>query len=250
MRYAGPGLAIVGAVAAAACDKTEPDSAYESANLELAEVVSSEQFEEARIDLTGDISAEGADRDWTVSVGPRSFTLHSSGASDLSVIGALPGGRASLARDSFTEELSVELLDAEGNLHYLLEAVEPGPLTFENFGSGFVAAASDLGVAQQGNFEVTFVSAWMRTDTGDVELLPGEPQEVTIDGASWRAVLLAGFTTELKIDGAVLCDGADSRLAFELLRLDAPGADLAALTREEGRDLPVGSCNSAPVLPE
>jgi hypothetical protein len=250
MRCAGAWWAAVGAAAAIGCGKTEPDSAYESANLEQAEIVFGEDFEEERYDLTGTISAEGSGRDWTISVGPKSLTLHSSGASDLAVIGSLPEGRASLARDAFTEELSLELLDAEGNLHYLLEAVEPGALTFENFGSGFVAQANDLGVAHEGNFEVTFTSAWMRTDTGDVELLPGEPQEVTIDGAPWRAVLLAAFSTELKLDGAVLCDGADSRLAFELLRLDAPGADLTALTREEGSALPVGSCDSAPVLPE
>jgi hypothetical protein len=171
MRYAGARWAVVGAAAAIGCGKTEPSSPYEPANLEQAEIVFGEEFEEERYDLTGTISAEGSGRDWTVSVGPRSLTVHSSGASDLSVMGDLLDGRASLARDSYTEELSVELLDAEGNLHYLLEAVEPGPLTFENFGSGFVAPANDLGTAQAGNFEVTFTSRRRSRSTAP----PGAP---------------------------------------------------------------------------
>lgn len=250
MRNAGL-VALAGLLAAAACKKEVEGSIYESSNLERAVVSFDDEIEGQRRDLAGPLSVTGGGRDWTVRVNAQAIEVHSPSASDLSTLAGLPDVRASLVREPISEELSLQILDAEGNLRYLVEPVEPGDLTFENFGGGFLAEASDLGSRTQGNFQITFVSAWMRTDTGDVELLPGEPQEVTIDGARWRAALLAGFRGELQSKGPVLCDGADSRLAFELLRLDAEAdpPDLTPRERDVGVELPIGSCIPAPELP-
>lgn len=245
------GIQVVLIAAAAGCGKKETGSIYESANLEQATVTFNQELDSERRDLLGDITVTGAEKDWTVRVEAQPIEIYSPTGADLSAIDGLVDAQASIAVEPISEELSVKIIDADGNLHYLLEPVEPGPLTTEQFGLGLIAEATDLGVLPSGNYEVTLVSAWLRTDAGDVELLPGEPQQVNIEGAPFRAVLLSGFTTELKTQSAVLCDGADSRLAFELQRIpDGATPDLTPLVRDPASELPVGSCDPAPVLPE
>lgn len=251
MRYLGSAIVAAGFAAAAGCKDKEIGSEYEAANLEPAAISTDLELENNRRDLTGDLTSEGASKSWTLRVDAQQVDIYTPTGADLSVLDGLAGARVSLALDPITEERSLRVTDTAGALYYLVEPVEAGALTEEQFGLGLVAPANELGKLQQGAYEVTLLSAWLRTDTGDVELLPGEPQAVTIEGTSFRAVLLSAFTTELTRDDAVICTGADSRLSIELARLaDGASADLTPLVRSEGSAPPVGSCDSAPELPE
>lgn len=241
---------VVGLVA---CGDPE-SSAYEPANLELASVALDEadgEFEGVRRDWLGSLSVEGTGQDYTLSVqtttaGVETVDLHSPGHSDLGALDGLTGVHVSIAPDPLSDELSLSIVDEAGALLYLVEPVEAGLLTSDQFGQGLVASGADLGLITVDAFELSLTSALFRTDTGDVELLPGEPQEVTIEGVSYRVVLIAGYDAELLLEGDVRCTGAVSRVAFEMARVDPGTADLAPIVRPEGATLPLSECTAAP----
>ncbi|MEQ1502643.1 MAG: hypothetical protein ABMB14_10450 [Myxococcota bacterium] len=239
---------VVGLVA---CGGGDAASEYAPAVLERAAVtvdLGDEELTGPRRDFAGSVTVDGSGRDWTVSVhttgGTYDLDVHSPGGSDLSVVDGLGDAKVSIAPEPVSDELSLSIVDAEGGLVYLVEPVAPDLLTTEQFGAGFVAAGSDLGPADATGWALSLTSAMVRTDSGDVELFPGEPQEIVLDGDSFRAVLLGSYTAELLLSGNIRCEGATDRLAFELVRVAPGAADLTPLTRPDGAELPVAECGS------
>lgn len=237
------------ALALAACSGGIEVSPYEASTLEAAVVqVGPEVDFEAgnRRDFVGTLQIEGADRDWLVTVetstGGRDIDLHTPSAADLSVLDGAADVRVTVERDPASEELSLAITDGSGGVLYIVEPAEPTALTRDMMGSGQIGRGDDLGQVQEGAWSLTLTSGLLRTDTGDVELLPGEPQAVTIDGATYRAVLLASFEAEMEGESPN-CSGARERLAYELLRTDDPA--LAKLVRPEGEALPTSTCGAA-----
>jgi hypothetical protein len=233
----------------AACDKAPETSAYEPANLERATVTLDgiEEIEGIRRDWIGNLQVDGDGQRFTLAVttesaGTQEVEVHSSAHSDLAALDGIEGVQLSVAPEPLSQELSLSLTDSAGELLYLVEPVEAGLLTTEKFGLGLIAEGSDLGVASVEAHDLSLTSALFRTDAGDVELMPGEPQEVAIDGAAYRVVLITSFDSDYRLEGAANCTGADSRLAFELLRIEAGTADLTAIVRPEGVELPVEEC--------
>lgn len=232
----------------AACGGKDDVSPNEPGTLEAARVAlpDDEELDGLQRDYVGTLEVSGGGADWTVTVGAVGGTdieVHSPAQSDLSVLEGLVDARASVAVEPLSGELSLAVVDADGELAYLVEPVEPGALTESLLGAGFVAAGNDLGAVAAGAWDLALTSALVRTDAGDAELLPGEPQELVIDGVTYRAVLLDSFDATLKLDGDVECTGAADRLAFELLRVDAGSTDLNPLVRAEGVELPTSSCS-------
>jgi hypothetical protein len=221
-------------------------SEYAGANLERAVVSPDEELErDQRYDWVGEVAVNGSGADWTLAVDGVNVAVHSPAHSDLSGLDGLELV-VSVAPEAVSNELSLAVTTMEGDLHYLLEPVTPGAMTEETFGLGLVAPASALGEVSEGGWDLSLTSAWFRTDTGDVELLPGEPQEVSVYGVTYRATLIAAFTADLVTSQVVSCSGASERLAFELVRVEPGTADLGALRRAEGVDLPTSTCAAAP----
>jgi hypothetical protein len=232
----------------AGCVEDFVPSAYESAQLAQASVLlqnDDDQIEGTRRDWAGPLAVDGDGNNFELTVsGPSSvrLDLYTPSNADLTVLGGLDVS-LSLAPEAISGELSMSISDDAGDLVYLLEPVGPGLLTTERFGPGMLAPATDLGTAPIDGWNMNISSYYMRTDSGDVELYPGEPQEVTLGGSTYRAVLLAGFTSERVVDANNLeCFGPTDRTAFELLRVDAGTADTAALTRDENLPAPLATC--------
>ena len=234
-----------------ACQNEPVPSAYEPANLERATVVldDPEGFEGTRQDQIGNLRIDGTGQDFVlnISTSAEDVTVHSPGRSDLSALDGLTDVRMSVARAPLSDELSLSIVDSADELVYLIEPVEAGALTVEQFGQGLVGEGDDLGSAVVDGFDLSFTSALIRTDAGDVALLPGEPQEVVIEGVTYRAVLLAAYTSSYTLGAAPECTGASARAAFELLRVEAGAADLSVIVRAEGAELPLSQCTADPV---
>jgi hypothetical protein len=222
-------------------------SEYEAAQLEKATVHVDDELERnLRYDWSGDARVEGAGGDWEIRISGVTIDVASPANSDLSAIDGIEDAHVAVAPEPLSNELSLYVTDADGALMYLVEPVEAGVLTEDLFGPGRIAPANDLGDASAGGWNLSLTSAWLLTDHGDVELLPGEPQEVTLDGLAFRAVLIAGFTSEFALDGAPQCSGASERLAFELARVEAGKADQTPILRGEDLDPPVSQCVDSP----
>lgn len=240
-------------VGSTGCNGGPETSAYEPANLERAAVAIVDQdgeFEGVRRDWVGRIAVDGSGQDFTVTVSTTSgnddITVHSPAHSDLSGLDGLEDVEVSVAPEPISDELSLSIVDSAGALVYLIEPVEGGILTVDQFGQGLIASGADLGTVSVETFDVEFASAQFRTDTGDVELMPGEPQEVVLDGVSYRVVLLASYTSVNTASEDSRCTGAEARIAFELLRIEAGTADLTPIVRAEGSELPLSECTAAP----
>lgn len=241
------------AVAAAGCGKEDPGSAHQQANLDAAVVVlpDGDELEGNQRDYFGDLTVDGSDADFTITVhtatGAKGIDVHSPGHSDLGLLDGLTARKVSIAAEPLSGELSLAIDDPEtGGVQYLVEPVEPGPLSEAVFGAGLIARGADLGALRVDAWNLDLTTALLRTDAGDVELMPGVPQEAAIDGVTYRAVLLASYTAELQLDGDVSCTGPAERLAFELLKVEPGTADTAALVRPEGVELPTSSCTARP----
>ncbi|MEZ4234902.1 MAG: hypothetical protein R3F59_01800 [Myxococcota bacterium] len=235
------------AALALACTQTEI-SAFEPATLEAATVLVGPEVDfdaGNRRDFVGDLTVEDdGGGDWHLTLrgsgGTHELDVHSPARSDLSGLDGLTDARLSVQRDPASREVSLAVVDADDVVRYLVEPAEPGVLTNDLFGAGLVARGEELGPAQDAAWDLTLSAGVLRTDDGDVELLPGEPQQVALDGLPYRAVLLASFEADLRVESDVSCTGARERLACELLQAD--GGDLTPLVRADNQPLPTSTC--------
>lgn len=150
-----------------------------------------------------------------------------------------------VAPEPITDELSVAVYkQGTTDLLYLLEPVTPGLLTDERFGFGMIAPADDLGsVRTEDGWDVSISSYYLRADGGDVVLFPGEPQEVMLEGVTYRATILAGFTADRLAQGAAEeCVGPNDRIAFELLQVEPGSVDPTPILRPESVPAPLAQC--------
>jgi hypothetical protein len=228
------------------CHGGQGEVDYEANTLELSSVRTDEELpEDVRSDWQGDVTVDGSGGNWNLDVRTASRTIkldvHSAGHADLSVANGT-GMAVSVQPETLSDELSLSIRDANGDPVYLLEPVEPGPLTQELFGLGLIARDEDLLTDNLNGWDLTFTSAVLRTDDGDLTLFPGEPHEVAIDGHTYRAILLESFTADLTEQGNLTCTGASERLAFELVRVEPGTADTTPLVRDATLDIPTSTC--------
>jgi len=222
---------------AVACNNGSDTSPYADSSLEIPSVTLENGVElaAARQDLGGVITVSGTAPNLTVNIntdnGGTEVTVKAPGLPDLSAIEGIEG-MLSLAEDPLTDKLSVMISDAEGPL-YLLETVDAGPLTTSAFGPGFAGGGGSLGDVGVGLDTLTLYGIDISTDDGVVELFPGEPQEILVDGVSYRAVVVASFSRFFNAQPTCNFLIEDIR-SFELTRVEAGTADLTPLTRPEG----------------
>ena len=236
-------LALAGGVTA--CVPVEADSRFDRSNLEPARITPSVAVERGRVDIGGLLQVESAGAETELVVQNPStevvVEVVSPGRADLSAFAGTEV-RVALARDVATGAVSVSLLERSGQVLYLLEPIAPGALTDATFGPGLVWPANDLGPARGVAWEAELQSAWIRTEGGDVELFPGQPQRVWIDGATYRAVLIAAYDLTSVADG---CSLPTARLSYELVRVEGD-VDETPLVRDPAVSLVGEECADAP----
>lgn len=183
----------------------------------------------------GVLAISGADRQFAVQVGTGpelvAFDLHSPGASPLSSLDGLD------ATVQFTEQgmggRSVVISDATGPVYFGIVGDSPSlaPIS-ETFGADFVSWGERVGSEGDGTFVWTYAPAVFNTDTGPVELLPGEVDSIVVDGVEWRVVVTASYQVDVDPTASELpgCS-PESLLGFELLRVADQPVTISKLTR-------------------
>ncbi len=170
-----------------------------------------------------DISAEG-EGSWTVGDNQSSVVVTTPTGADL---GRLDGSAAVLdvgANDSNGDLWWVAVdsrgIDGGDSVTYLYDAIGGGTLAEDYFGAGFARHGEPVGVATVDGMVAEVRPAIFATDEGDVELLPGEPGRVVMQGDVYRVVVLQSWTPEVDGSGepkiAADCN-VGSPLVFEML---------------------------------
>ncbi len=170
-----------------------------------------------------DIAADG-EGNWTVSDDSASVVVTTPTGADL---GRLDGSAAVLdvgANDANGDLWWVAIdsrgIDGGDSVTYLYDALGGGTLAEDYFGAGFVRQGDAVGVATIDGMEAEVRPAIFATDEGEVELMPGEPGRVVMQGDVYRVVVLQSWTPELDASGepkiAADCN-VGSPLIFEML---------------------------------
>lgn len=205
-----------------------------------------EQLEAVDVALSVDVEAGRYEGDLDVVGGPvdyafvhtdedgqeRAFEVHSPGEFDLAHIagpdrvlhlldGPVSGHQSVVVADGAGPTWVADLGDRAAAVSLLLggQAVRNGETIY-----------SDL----DGVWQWTYTTLVVPTDEGDVELLPGEIQTVTIGGVYWRFAAVAAYKREPRA-GAELsdCERMEDMLAYEMFRV-------GGLELPEVRERPVG----------
>jgi len=228
-----------------ACGEDDPPSRYADSTLEQATVEPEEPLEGTRRDSAGTLSGDPEGADMEVSVGSSTVFVHAPAFPDLSPwLGTQ--ARMSVVEVAAAGDASMLVRDAYDKVVYLLETVEPDVLTAEAFGSSFVSLGSDLGVTAAHRGEMRIYSAFVAADNGQVEVFPGEPQEIVVDGGSYRFVLTAAWHRELDAGQSLSCAIRADVLAYDVLSV-APGtADTTPLVRDALFPIEQGTCGLPP----
>ena len=230
---------------ATACD---PQPAIQrSAPGEAPDQLESIQVMPSGEDLGGDdlgsgslaISGEGRDLELRLEGDGGSFEigLHSPALSDLSAFAGLE--LSAIAPESWSgdERSGLVLEDADGPV-YIADGGQLGRLLTDRFGEGFATYGEVLGEETEGDWILSYTTGVFQTDDGLVELLPGEPVTIRVDGDSWRLVLIAAYETDLRPGAEEMdCGGRPPVLSFEMVLLDTAEPKLEAISRPAELDV-------------
>lgn len=198
------------------------------------------------VELAGALAVSGSDKDWVLELSspdldePVHLTVHSPGGADLaplagaSVLALLPG-------DWFAEHYSLLLTDEDGPL-YVLDMGLHADQTNAFFGDGFVSHGTIHGEDKDNTWKTSYTSVAFDTDSGVVELLPGEVRTITVDGQPYRAAAISAWTRVAR-EGASLpgCPVAEELLSYELIRIAAE-VEPELIVRPDGLDPASAGC--------
>jgi len=230
-----------------ACGDDDPLSQFADSTLEQATVLPEEPLEGDRRDSAGTLSGdvEGSDMDITVGSSTSAVSVHAPGFPDLSAwLGATT--RMSVVKVAAAGDASLLVRDESDAVVYLLETIGPDVLTDEAFGGNFISLGNDTGVTAAYQSQLRIFSAFVTTDNGQVEVFPGEPQEIVVGGASYRIVVTAAWHRELDPSASFNCTIRADVLAYEVMSV-APGtADLTPLLRDVLFPIEQGTCGLQP----
>lgn len=170
-----------------------------------------------------DIASAG-EGTWVVSDNQASVELTTPTRAD---IGRLDGSAAVLTveandtnGDLWWAAIDSRGIDSGDSVTYLYDALGGGTLAEGYFGDGFVRQGDAVGVAMIDGMEAEVRPAVFATDEGEVELLPGEPARVVMQGDVYRVVVLQSWTpdTDDSGDAKIAADcNVGSPLIFEML---------------------------------
>ncbi len=188
----------------------------------------------APVSKFGTLGITGADRQFEIAVDDpdlgMAFQVHSPGATPLTQLDGVDA-TVSLSEMGMGGR-SIVISDDDGPLYVGSLGDGPGLAQVrEIFGEGFVTWGEEVGSQTDGTFVWTYAPAVFATDTGDVELQPGEVDSIVVDGVEWRVVVSASYQVGTNPDAEELpACSPESMLGFELLRVVEP-AEVATLGR-------------------
>lgn len=229
-----------------ACTKNELPSDYADSTLEQATVEPEDPLEGSRRDSAGTLGGDPEGLDMELRVGSSTVFVHAPGAPDLSPWLGVSDMRMSVVEVAADGDATLLVRDATDAVVYLLETVEPDVLTSEAFGGNFIELGDDLGPTEAYLSTMRIYSAFVATDNGEIELFPGEPQEIVVGGASYRIVLTAAWHRELDSGSSLQCTLRADVLAYEVLRVEPGAANLAPLLRDPLAPIEQGTCGQQP----
>lgn len=192
-------------------------------------------------DLPGPWSIESAGDAWVLSQDATTLEVLPAGGSDLS---AIDGASASVRMewDDWTGLVALGIRDAEG----VGFAVEPGAgdmIVDELFGRTIARYGAELGVERDGDYDLHHAAVIFSTDDGDIEVKPGVPTILVLDGLDYRAVVTTAYTTELAPGAEAMdCGGRMDMLAYELVRMPTPEEEEALIRPDNVSMASVSSC--------
>lgn len=176
--------------------------------------------------FTGDLSASGADRDYSLAVSDAtgvlmSAELHTPGGLDLSVLDG-KAGSVSVYPDWTGATAELVAISDESGLAYVANRGRSGGDLDTWFGADFASYGEELGTDRDQNFNWTFHTVRFQTDDGAVELAPGEIDTITVGGAMWQVVVIAAYDRELRPNGEQSdCGPPDDLISYEMIRVAA-----------------------------
>jgi hypothetical protein len=228
-----------------ACSEEDPPSQYAESTLEQATVVPDEPLEGPRRDSGGSLTGDPEGADMRLTVGSSTAEVHAPSFPDLTPFDGT-GAFMSIVEVAPSGEASLLLRDDYDNVVYLLETIEPDVLTAEAFGGNFISLGNDLGVTPAYQSELRIYSAFVQTDNGEIELFPGEPQEILVGGASYRVAVTAAWHRELDPTASFNCAIREDVLAYDVLRVEPGTADTTPLVRDALFPIEQGTCGLQP----
>ncbi|MCB9745437.1 MAG: hypothetical protein H6740_22860 [Alphaproteobacteria bacterium] len=181
-----------------------------------------EEYEDVAFSGALSVQGEGSDFTATLTTGDGdtfAFDVHSPTEAPL---GQLDGAEVSVSMPIFGFEETRSLILLEGaDPVYVLDAGYSADDVNALFGAEVVSFGAEQATDRDSTWDWSYTTLRLSTDDGDVELLPGEVVEVTIDGARWRAAAIAAYDREVRPNGALPgCPVLHDVLSYELLRVE------------------------------
>lgn len=224
-----------------ACSDSREADQLEALTVESDACAASEEACEASGALA--LASGEGDGDWVVTLGDTTTTLHSSARSDLSALDGLEGTLRLGSVTGMSGARAAALVDADG-LAWLGAPDHADALVAELLGEGFARYADEeVARSREGGYILHWHDAVFATDDGDVTASVGVPTSIRVGGATYRAVVVAAYTSEVAPMAVVAdCGGYGSMLAFELERVQAADDGEDPVVRPAGKSMAVSGC--------
>jgi hypothetical protein len=222
-------LALLPFLALAACNGQPTSWGTPPEQLE-AFTVSGAASGPAQMSMMGALAVTGSGQDFSVTVaGSGTLAIHTPGQSDLSSLNGhtvtvlLPVSQA--GDPSAVDVRSLLVTDDQGPAYLADVAADLDTDTL--FGAGFATygtpVASVITDQTGGYMESEYTPIVFKTDSGEVSLLPGQVDAITVKGAVYRVTVISAVDITYHFDQALAC-GPSSAMVYEMLRVEAPPA--------------------------
>ncbi len=186
-------------------------------------------------------SIEGADKDWTLDLDGETFTTHSPTAMDLST---WDGQELTVSvTTTWSGHPDGLALYDSADLAYASVGSDDNDDVIDRFGADFASWGEELGRTRGDSATYTYRAVQFQTDTGSIELAPGEVAEIVVDGVTWQVAPVASYDHEYHRWAMVpACGGGGPMLSYEIMRVDAPTGEDRFIGRADGMAMAKRSC--------
>lgn len=205
-------------VVLAACGDLEPVDVH---TLEASTVLAECDAQPCEASGALSLSAGAEEGDWELSVGELTASIHSAARSDLS---AFSGAEATLVvgEGGLNEGSGPAALEDADGLVWLSQSSAGEDLAAGYVGQGFARYADEVVASgRSSSYDLEYHDVVFATDDGEVTVAAGTPTVLKVGGVSYRAVVVAAYTTEVRPGEPVAdCGGLPDLLAYELVRVE------------------------------
>lgn len=171
----------------------------------------------------GALAVEGGAQDFALTLSEPggealSFQVHSPGAFDLAQL-AGEGRAVHLLGGGLFDRHSVVVADEAGPL-WVADLGDRADAVSVVIGGRPVRAGAEVASERDQTWDWSYTTLVVQTDEGEIELLPGEVETVTIGGVVWRFVAVAAYQRTPLPDAELTdCPVMEDMVAYEMLRV-------------------------------